>query len=189
MFYFIKVRVKSIIIISLILLLAVISTYYIYHNFQDERKFDYDSDSLNIVFNEQDKNQIAITKITPVTDSVGLSSKAYSFTITNNLTEQVNYNILILDDLDKELEDNCSEYKIPKEDIRIAIKEDKKEPNIYTLSTLEEHILLKTSITPLAQKKYSITVWIDKDTTLTSNSLLHYHGKIEVEEDNVLGSE
>ena len=39
-------------------------------------------------------DKIAITKVTPLTDSVGLSTTNYGLTLSNNLTEKVNYRII-----------------------------------------------------------------------------------------------
>ena len=93
-----KEWIKNGIYIFFILLLAVISTHYIYYHFQDDRNIDFNSESLDVTYRESTGNKIALTKITPVTDSVGLSSKAYVITIKNNLTEKVNYKIILEDD-------------------------------------------------------------------------------------------
>ncbi len=177
-----KELLKNVVIIGLILLIAIVSTRYIYFKYKQERNVDYSSESLNIVFHEKTGSNITLDKVTPVTDSVGLSSKAYTFTITNNRTEPVKYKIYINDDINTILKDNCKEYLIGKEYIKISIKENNKENEIYTLSELPEALLLDTEIEALGEKNYSIRVWIDKDTTIPNGSNLHYHGTINVEE-------
>ena len=162
----------------------MVSTYYIYNKFQDKRKVDYNSEALDVIYHEKTGNKISITKITPVTDSVGLSSKAYNLSIKNNLTEKVNYKINIEDDEEKIYDDDCGEYQIPKEDIRISIKVGKKETKIYTLSELEDNELLSTKIDALKETDISIRVWIDKDSSLPSGSRLHYHGIINISDDS-----
>ena len=88
-----KEIIKNVIIIGIILLIAIVSTRFIYFKYKNESNVDYNSESLDIIFHEKDGADIAIRKVTPVTDSVGLTSKAYTFTIKNNLTEPVEYNI------------------------------------------------------------------------------------------------
>ena len=119
-----KQRIKSALIICFILALAIFATHHIYYSFQDERNIDYSSESLDITFHEETGDKVTLTRVTPVTDSVGLASQAYTFTIKNNMTIPVNYTIKLVDDLETIFEDNCSEYQMPKEIIRISIRED-----------------------------------------------------------------
>ena len=84
-----KELIKNALIIGFILFIAIFSTYYIYHMFNDTENIDYSSESLDITFHEDHGEELDITKVTPLTDSVGLSSKGHTFTITNNLTESV----------------------------------------------------------------------------------------------------
>ena len=90
-----KEMIKNFIIIGIILFVAVFSTYHIYYSFSNTEEIDYSSTSLDITFHEETGEELDITKITPLTDSVGLSSKGHTVTITNNLTEEVNYKIKI----------------------------------------------------------------------------------------------
>ena len=116
--------IKNVVYISLILLVAVVSTYLIYNKFVDERKLDSSSEILDVTYKDNSGNKIAITKVTPLTDSVGLSTNNYGLTLTNNLTEKVNYKIIVKDDIETILEDECEEYQISKDDIKL-IKDQK----------------------------------------------------------------
>ena len=72
------------------------NTIHIYYKFQGNRNIDFSSESLDVVYHETSGDKLTISKVTPVTDSVGLSSsKAYNISIKNNLTERVNYKIRI----------------------------------------------------------------------------------------------
>jgi len=179
-----KELIKNGIHVGLILLLAIISTYYIYYKFQNDRETDFNSESLDVIYHDSTKDRIEITKVTPVTDSVGLSSNAYSLTVKNNLTIGVNYTIKIVDDTETIKEDECGESTISKENIRISIKAGKEKNNIYTLSELEDGVLYSNKIDALKKENIVIRAWIDKDTTLVSGSNMHYHGKIQVIENN-----
>lgn len=178
-----KELIKNLVITTAILLIAVFSTYYIYNKFDHSEVVDYTSESLDITYKEDNGEQISITSVSPLTDSVGLSSTAHTVTIKNNLTEKANFKIQITDDIKAVVEDECSEYQIPKEDIRISVRVDNGETEIYNLSDLEDNIIAKGKVKALASKKYTIRVWVSSESTLPIGSNLHYHGLIEVVED------
>lgn len=171
---------KSGIIVSIILLIAIVSTYHIYYKYQDDRNVDFNSESLNVVFHDASGDKIELTKVTPVTDSVGLSSKNYSLDIRNNLTVGVPYQIKIVSDSDAILEDECGASSIPEEDIRISVKLGKGNNEIYDLSELKEGILLDSVVGALNTDSISIRVWVNKDSELPSGSKMHYHGIIQI---------
>lgn len=175
-----KELIKNGIKVSLILLIAIIFTYKIFYHFQNDRNIDFNSDSLNVVFHEKDGDKIQLTKITPVTDSVGLSSTNYNLTVKNNLTVGVPYEIKIIPDTKTTKEDECGEYQIPEEDIRISIKVGREDNDIYTLSELKDGVLLNTTVDALKEDNISIRLWIDKDSTLPVGAKMHYHGIIQV---------
>ena len=181
-----KELIKNIIYTIIILSITIISTHYIYYKFQGDREVDFNSESLDIVYHETTGDKLTISKVTPVTDSVGLSSKSYMISIKNNLTEKVDYKIKVIDDLEKIVEDECEEKIIPKEDIRISVKVKKNISKIYNLSDLEDGILLDDEINALENINISIRLWIKQDSKLPSGSKMHYHGKIQVIENNDL---
>ena len=175
--------IKNTIFIIFILILAIIPTHYIYYKFQGNRNIDFSSESLDVVYHETSGDKLTISKVTPVTDSVGLSSsKAYNITIKNNLTERVNYKIRIIQDVETILEDECEEYLIPEEDIRISVKVNKKENKIYNLNELEDGLLLENTIEALDNNNIAIRLWVNQDSTLPRGAFLHYHGIIQVVE-------
>lgn len=178
-----KEIIKNVVKTSLILLLAIVSTYYIYHKYQSEIPVDSESNAIEISYHDADANKIKITKVTPVTDSVGLSSNSYTITVKNNLTMDVNYKVKIVPDADKIIEDECREYLIPEEDIRISVKSGKSTNQIYTLNELEDGILLLDEIKALDTEDIVIRTWIKRDSNLTPGSKMHYHGIIQVSED------
>lgn len=182
-----KELIKNGIKVALILLFAIAATYYIYNKFKDEGNIDYSSDSLDVVYREKTGDRIDITKVTPVTDSVGLSSNTHSISVKNNLTIGVNYKVKIVDNKDKILEDECGNSSIPKEDIRISVKINNKPNRIYNLVELEDGILVDGKIDALKSNNIIIRTWINKDSLLPTGSTMHYHGIIQViEEDNIL---
>ena len=76
--------------------------------------------------------------------------------------------------------DGCSDILIPEEDIRISVKVGKSDNKIYNLSDLEDGILLMDEVDALKTENVSVRVWINKDSTLLAGSKMHYHGMIQV---------
>lgn len=179
-----KQRIKSALIICFILALAIFATHHIYYKFQNERNTDYSSESLDITFHEETGDKVTLTRVTPVTDSVGLASQAYTFTIKNNMTVPVSYTIKLVDDLETVFEDNCSEYQMPKDIIKVSVREGKKDNKIFNLSELPEGTLETNKIDPLDEEEYTIRVWTKQDITIQAGSIKHFHGKIQIIEDD-----
>ena len=180
-------RKQEFVIIGFILALCLISTYFIYHKFSDERKIDYNSENLEVVFNDKTGDKLTLKKVTPLNDAVGLSTKAHNFELFNNLTEKVNVLIKIEDDENTIIKDNCEERLIPKDNIKVMIKKNNIESDIFRLSDLEDGIILADELEPIAHNNYAVRIWVDKDTLLPSGSNFHYHGTISIiEEDNLV---
>lgn len=175
-----KEMIKNVIIIGIILFIAIFSTYHIYYSFGETKEVDFSSTSLDISFHEDNGEELNITKVVSKTDSVGLSSAGHKITITNNLTEDVNYKIKIVDNEEKLEETDCQGLIIPKEEIRVSIKESGKETKIYSLSELEDGVILTTTAKALEKDKYTIRIWIKEDPLLPNGSKYHYHGLIQV---------
>lgn len=173
-----KFIVKNIIFISFILLLATFTTHHIYYKFKNERNIDYSSESLDIVFHEESGNKVTLERPVPVTDAVGLSSKAYTLSIKNNLTEKVEYKIKLIDDT-KIIEDS-NEQIIPKELIKVAIKSPKQKTKIYSLDELEDNLLLSETINALDSMDYTIRVWVTSRDDIPLVKESSYHGLIKV---------
>lgn len=175
-----KYILKNVIMITFILLVAIIATHNIYYKFAKERDVDYSSESLDIVFHDVAGANVDITKPTLVNDAIGLSSKAYTLTIKNNLTEPVKYQLKLVDNTERIILDDCAELQIPKEIIRVSVKEDSSKNNIYTLSELIDNDLDLGEIDALAEKNYSIRIWVTNTSEANISKNLHYHGIIQV---------
>lgn len=183
-----KEIIKNTVYIFFILLLAVISTYHIYNKFQKVRSVDVNSDYLDVTYHETTGNKITISKVTPVTDSVGLSSKAYLISISNNLTEKVNYKIKLEDDLEAMLEED-EDSLIPKEALRVSVKVNRGENKIYNLDEIEDGILLEDTIDALDKKNIAIRVWIKQDSSLQMGIDMNYHGIMRVVDEDLLNDD
>lgn len=179
-----KEMIRNVLMMGLILFIAIFFTYNIYYKFNDKNNVDFSSASLDINFHEENGEELDITKITPVTDSVGLSSPGHTITITNNLTEPVDYKIKLVDN-EKKLQELDSEMKpIPKDEIRVSIKKSGVQTEVYTLTELEDNVLLETTASPLEETRYTIRIWVTNESSLPIGSSNYYHGLIQIEENN-----
>jgi archaellum component FlaF (FlaF/FlaG flagellin family) len=176
-----KAIIKNVVLLILIFVIAILTTHHIYYKFKKERNVNYNSPSLDVVFHEKSGDKVTITKVTPVTDAVGLSSKAYTFTITNNLTIPVKYQVQLVKDKETIKADDCGEYLIPESVIKVAVKEDKSSTKISNLSDLEHDTLDTDTIKALGTTNYTIRVWTINN-TMPNGSKLHYHGILQVKE-------
>ena len=177
--YQLKVRKKEIVVIGLILAFALIATYRIYYKFKDSNNVDYNTTTIDTTFHEKTGAEVNITKVTPMTDSLGLSTHAYTFTIKNNTNASLKYSISIEDNELKIDEDDCSEVLIPHNLIKFAIHKKGEKNNIYTLSNLVNGEVLTRIIKANQEEEYTMRFWVTKDSLLTGTKL-HYHGLIKV---------
>lgn len=183
--YQLKARKKEIVVIIFILAFALIATYKIYYKFKDSRNVDYNTSTIDVTFHEKTGAEVNILKLTPVRDSVGLSSKAYTFTIKNNTNASLKYSINIDDNEMKVKDDDCLEYQIPHNLIKFSIHKNGEQNRIYTLSDLVNGEVLTRIIKANQQEEYTMRFWISGD-SLQTGAGLHYHGLIKV---NDLGNQ
>lgn len=181
-----KEMIKNIVISGFILFIAVFSTYNIYNKFSNPTEIDYSSESLDISFHEDAGEELDIIKVTPLTDAVGLSSMGHTLTITNNKKDAVRYRIKIVDNVEKMDAQNCKGITIPREEIRISIKKTGGATKIYKLSELKDGILLSSTAESASKEKYTIRIWVNNESSLPSGSSHHYHGLIQVVENDTM---
>ena len=178
-----RVLIKNLFKVGIIILFACVSTYLIYNKFHNDRHVDYSSESLDVIFREETGAKITLDKVTPLNDSVGLASKSYDFTIVNNLTESVESTIKLVQDDEVIAEDGCAESQIPDKYIKVAIKDNSTLSDIHTINELIDGVLLTTTLKPLETRNFNLRIWTSNEMKET-NEELHYHGKIEILENN-----
>lgn len=178
-----KELIKNTIFIIFILLFAFLSTYYIYNKSVDVRDKILKSDSLEVSFHEKMANKFELNKIVPVSDNVGLSSKAHRFTIKNNTNTKVKYVIKIFEDQEQVKKDKCQERKIPPNLIKVAIHKKNEVSTIYNLDDLEDGNIEIKTIDPKEEIDYTVRFWTSKNSLNVDSEInYHYHGMIEVYE-------
>lgn len=182
----IKYRKKDILIIVFILSFALLATYNIYYKFNNSESTDYNTEMLDVTFYNKEVDKINITKLTPLTDSVGLSSNAYTFKIKNNTNKSIKYSVNINDNNELFDKHNCNEYAIPKNIIRLSIHKNKEKNNIYNLSDLVNGNIVNRIIKANSEEEYTIRIWVSNKSNQITGTKMHYHGIIKVLDEGVL---
>ena len=180
--YYRKHMIKSIIIIIFLFAFAIVSTYLIYNNFSSKRERDIDTGEMEVVFHSEAGNKINLTKFTPVSDAVGLSSREYSFTVKNSTPNSVSYKIVLESNTNKINKDNCFSKMIPSELLKLSLRVDHQAPVAKILSEYQDNVLYKDTLDANSEEDYSIRLWaINSDFVIDRDS--HYHAIIKVIEE------
>lgn len=177
-----KMLIKTILFMIIILGLSIFSSIIIYDKFKSVRDKKYNSPSLEVTYHSKNGKSINITKVTPVTDYVGLSSYAYKFTIKNNTNRKVKYQVKLIDDDKKYIKDDCIEKEIPKSIIKLGIHKSGEVSSIINLDDIEDDVLTTDVLGPGKEEKYTVRVWISNENDLVLDKNLHYHGLLKVTE-------
>lgn len=180
--YYRRHMIKSAIIIIFLLAFAIVSTYLIYHNFSNARERDIDTGEMEVVFHGKEGNKINLTRFTPVSDAVGLSSTEYSFTVKNNTDSSVRYKIVLEENTKRMSKDDCINSTIPKELLKLSLRVDHQTPTAMILSEYQDNVLFGDTLDSNSEEDYSIRLWaINSDFVIDRNS--HYHAIIKVIEE------
>ena len=180
--YYRKHMIKSAIIIIFLFAFAIISTYLIYNNFSNARQKDVDTGEMEVIFHSQAGNKINLTRFTPVSDAVGLSSTEYDFTVKNETENSVSYKIVLEPNPKRIANDGCEYKTIPKELLKLSLRVDHKTPVAKILSEYENNIIYEDTLEPNSEEDYSIRLWaINNDFVIDRDS--HFHAIINVVEE------
>ena len=176
-----KQMMKSAMIIVFLFLFAIGSTYFIYNQFKDERDAKVNSSHLEVTFHEKTKDKISLLQFYPVSDAVGLSSRAYTFTVQNQTDYPISYQIELIDDEQAQEKDQCGTDLIPKELLKLSVRKDHEVADAVLLSDFPNHILRKDYLEAHQKEDYTIRIWA-VNSSFVLNSTAHYHGIIKVTE-------
>ena len=180
--YYRRHMIKSAIIIIFLFAFAIISTYLIYNSFSNERERDIDTGEMEVVFHGKEGNKINLTKFTPVSDAVGLSSTEYSFTVKNSTANSVSYKIVLEPNTNRINSDECFTKTIPSELLKLSLRVDHQTPVAKILSEYQDNVLYEDTLEADSEEDYSIRLWaINSDFVIDRDS--HYHAVIKVIEE------
>ena len=180
--YYRRHMIKSAIIIIFLFAFAIISTYLIYNNFSSKREHDIDTGEMEVVFHSKEGNKINLTRFTPVSDAVGLSSTEYSFTVKNSTANSVSYKIVLEPNTNRINSDECFTKTIPSELLKLSLRVDHQTPVAKILSEYQDNVLYEDTLEADSEEDYSIRLWaINSDFVIDRDS--HYHAVIKVIEE------
>lgn len=178
-----KLTIISIFVVTIVM---ISSAYAIFSSVQKSK--DYNTLTVGVLkvdFNKNGDdlgNVIKLNGAYPVSDSEGLKTSPYSFTITNSGTLNAKYRIKIIDDNDMIDSDDCSDKLLDKKYIKVSVNDEK--PFLLNTTETNNYIISDGDINVSESKTFNIKIWIDENAT---NDVLgkHYHGKIVVETQNM----
>ena len=180
--YYRRHMIKSAIIIIFLFAFAIVSTYLIYNNFSSKRERDIDTGAMGVVFHNKDGNKINLTKFSPVSDAVGLSSTEYSFTVKNSTANSVSYKIVLEPNTNRINTDECSAKTIPTELLKLSLRVDHQTSVAKILSEYQDGVLYEDTLDANSEEDYSIRLWaINNDFVIDRDS--HFHVVIKVIEE------
>ena len=180
--YYRRHMIKSAIIIIFLFAFAIVSTYLIYNNFSSKREHDVDTGEMEVVFHSKEGNKINLTRFTPVSDAVGLSSTEYSFTVKNSTANSVSYKIVLEPNTNRINSDECFTKTIPSELLKLSLRVDHQTPVAKILSEYQDNVLYEDTLEADSEEDYSIRLWaINSDFVIDRDS--HYHAIIKVIEE------
>ncbi len=182
--YYRRQMIKSGVTVMFILLFALVSTYYIYYKFKGTRDQNSNLENLDVTFHEKAGDQVTLAKIAPVSDSVGQSSHAYTFTIKNNLKTPISYSVKLVKDTEFILSDGCENSQIPFSIIKGSIHKDREENQLFMLSDLKDNTILSKKLNGGESVSYTVRFWTTASTLPLGNDF-HFHGKLQVVENEV----
>lgn len=169
---------ELIVAIFLVLMLLITGSYAWYqYNFSSEKVHIIKAGNLKVVLDDSMGEGILLSNAIPISDSKGLRTKAYTFTLENLGSVASNYTIY-LDDV------GLAEAEIPMRDdyIKYSLTKNGGTPTTDLLSTIGENpnrILESGTIAGKEKYTYTLRAWISQD---AENDVMGtiFHGKIRV---------
>lgn len=126
----------------------------------------------------EDKGINLVTAV-PMSDTKGMETTPYTFSIKNTGTVNAQYKISIIDDEEGYKEDGCTQNKLPWSNIKYELIKNNESLNPKIISK-SDGVIDSGILNMLSINYYSLRLWIDSDST---NEIMgkHFHGKIKIE--------
>lgn len=164
------------------------STYAIFSSVNRSKEYNViNIGTLEITFDDTSNGLgdiIRLSNAYPVSDSIGLSSTPYKFTVKNIGTLSTDYVVKILDDQAMIEADGCADNLIEKSALKYNVNSNL-ESDSYLLSEKDNYVIATGTLRAGQSKTYSLKMWIDEN---AGNEVLgkHFHGKIVIETGTIL---
>ena len=169
-------KMKKIFILSLAVLLSllIIGISYAYFSASAQSTTQHFSAGDFSFTLTEDGGKLNLASSYPLSDSEGITTNPYTFSVTNTGDIDANYQIILKED--QEAIDNCGCTKIL--DMN-NIKYQLDGGEIGLLSSSGNQVIAQGSINADENKNFSLRIWLKED---SGNEVLgtHFHGKIQV---------
>lgn len=135
-------------------------------------------DTGTLILNLKEDKPLSLIDAYPISDGTALKKEAYSFTIENTGTEEAKYRVLLEDDEESYISDNCGDKKMPWDKIKYSIKRDS---SVSKIAELGSNPIIDTHTLKVGEtSSYEVRLWINSSAG-SDVSGLHFHGKILVQ--------
>ena len=151
----------TLLVLSIILVLSILigSTYSALFKVDEGVEQSYTTGNLEIISNATN-DSVTLTNALPMEDSVGATSKPYTFKITNTGNLNYRFNVKFLSTT------TDLENMINPENIKIMVN-DNEPVTLYSLSLINGVILENIELSPMQSIEITIRVWLDINTQNT----------------------
>ena len=172
-------KVMVVVTTFVLILLAIATTSYAMITFARYGKTENTIRTGTLILNLDETKELSLINAYPMSDSQGMSSSAYEFTVENTGTQDARYKIMLVDDNDTYVEDGCS--KLAWSNLKYSIS--RNGTNITSasyLSNLSSDSQLDEAIISSGSKNsYQLRIWIDSS---AGNEIIgrHFHAKLNI---------
>lgn len=168
-----------VLIFSIIICLIAVS-YAVWSNiFEGKTENQLETATLILTLDESESNAISLMNAIPVSDNKGLTSKPYTFKVTNSGTISANYRIMLVNDTETYKKDKCSDNMLDWSNIKYSFSKNDEAATRGVLSDTAGVLNLGT-IDANTTDSYSLKLWIKSEATKEIMNQ-HFHGVIKVE--------
>ncbi len=172
-------KVMIVVTTFVLILLAVATTSYALVQFKKEGKTENTIRTGTLILNLDETKELSLTSAYPMSDSQGMASSAYEFTVENTGTQDAKYKITLVDDTKTYTDDACSKLewsKLKYSIVRngVTITSARYLSNIATDSKLDEIVIAAGN-----KNSYQLRIWIDSS---AGNEIVgkHFHAKLNI---------
>lgn len=133
--------------------------------------------TLILTLNESTSEGITLADTVPVTDEEGLTFPAYTFSVQNTGTLKSNFQVSLVDDMEKYTDHGCLSQKMDQRYIKYSFE--RSDGTIMGILNTTNGVLDTGVLAPGETKSYTLRLWIDSE---TGNEVMgtHFHGKIQI---------
>ncbi len=135
--------------------------------------------AIEVRLDEYDGKYINLINTYPMTDATGSATKAYEFTLVNNSSMSLNYDVRLIKDSTVIEEDDCEDKQLDDSVIRYKLERMNNLIVVDTLGEKRDWILDTYHIGAYEQNHYKLRLWIAEGAGNEYQNK-HFHGKIEV---------